>query len=152
MSQSLCQLYVHLVFSTKNRYPFIPMDRVDILHAYLQTVSKNLEAPTLRVGGVADHVHLLARFPRTLTIAKWVEILKSHSSKWIKSEFASPKMSKFSWQSGYGAFSVSPSHVQKVVAYIQHQEAHHKTETFQEEYRRLLKKYEVIYDERYVWD
>ncbi len=152
MSQSLCQLYVHLVFSTKNRYPFIKSRYSESLHAYLQTVSSDLKAPTLRVGGVADHVHILARLPATLNISKWVQSIKANSSRWLKENVSTPGISKFSWQSGYGAFSISPGHVEALIHYIQDQENHHRTETFQEEYRRFLKIYQIPYDERYVWD
>ncbi|MDF3131019.1 IS200/IS605 family transposase [Kiritimatiellaeota bacterium B1221] len=152
MPQSLCQLYVHLVFSTKNRHPFISDQHLEPLHAYLQNLSTQADAPTLQVGSVADHIHLLARFPRTLTIAKWVSVLKSNSSRWMKEKIKNANHPLFSWQAGYGAFSISPTHVDALVHYIQNQKSHHHTESFQDEYRRFLKKYDIPYDERYVWD
>jgi len=103
-----------------------------------------------RVGGTVDHVHLAIRFSRTITIAKLVEELKTSSTKWIKTR--SPKLAGFAWQRGYGAFSVGPADIDALLAYIDTQEEHHRTRTFQEEYRTFLKKYGVEYDELYVWD
>ena len=151
MPQSLAQIYLHVVFSTKNRAPLL-QDRVlrDRTHAYLAGTCRNLHSPSLIVGGVADHVHLLLRFGRELTISSLVRELKRESSKWIKG--LAPDLTAFYWQQGYGAFSVSPSHVAPLKKYIAAQEERHRRETFQDEFRRLLKKYGVEYDERYVWD
>jgi putative transposase len=102
------------------------------------------------VGGVADHAHLAIRLSRTITIAKLVEELKTSSSKWLKTQ--SSGLARFSWQRGYGCFSVGPSDLDSLRAYIDNQEAHHKTRTFQDEYRMFLRKYGVAYDEAYVWD
>jgi putative transposase len=99
---------------------------------------------------VEDHVHILCRLSKSLTIPAFLAELKRESSKWIKVRDAG--QSAFHWQDGYGAFSVSPSHVDVLDEYIQHQEDHHRQESFQDEFRRLLAKYEVEYDERYVWD
>ena len=149
MSQSLAQVYLHLVFSTKNRSPYLSHKPTrESLHAYLATVSETLKSPSIKVGGIEDHVHLLVRFGRTLSIATLIKELKRTSSIWIKREF---NISDFDWQNGYGAFSISPSHVSPLTKYIANQEEHHKKESFQEELRRLLKKYQVSYDERYVW-
>jgi putative transposase len=101
-------------------------------------------------GGVADHVHLLVRLSKNIAIAEFVRELKRESSKWIKRE--APALDKFHWQQGYGAFSISPGHVERLKEYIANQEEHHRTESFQDEFRRLLKKYKIEYDERYVWD
>ncbi|MCC5849146.1 MAG: IS200/IS605 family transposase [Verrucomicrobia bacterium] len=151
MPQSLDCIYLHLVFSTLNREPWFTGVHLSEMHAYLSGVSRELGAPTLRVGGVADHVHLLARFPRTITVAKWVEGLKSNSSKWFKKSSETQDHAGFAWQQGYGVFSVSPSHVDSLVNYIKGQAEHHKKETFQDEYRRLLRKYGMTVDERYMW-
>jgi putative transposase len=151
MAQSLSQIYLHIVFSTKNRVPFL-RDRTlrDRIHAYLAGTCRNLHSPSLVVGGVEDHVHLLLRLAKDLTVSILVRELKRESSKWIKG--LAPDLSTFYWQQGYGAFSISPSHVEPLKKYIAAQEDHHRRETFQDEVRRLLKKYGVEYDERYVWD
>lgn len=149
--QSLAQIYLHLVFSTKNRTPFL-QDRElrDRLHAYLAGTCRGLDSPSVIVGGVEDHVHVLCRFGRSHSIAETVKELKRASSLWVKNE--SPHVWGFHWQDGYGAFSVSPSHVNALRTYIENQEQHHRKESFQDEFRRLLGKYGVEYDERYVWD
>jgi REP element-mobilizing transposase RayT len=151
MSQSLAQIYLHLIFSTKNRAPFLQdqTTRGD-MHAYLAGICRNQGAPALIVGGVADHVHLLCRFSRTLTVAVLLQNLKGDSSHWIKTH--DPSLAMFAWQNGYGTFSVSPGHVEVLRHYIANQEAHHMKESFQDEFRRILCKYGVEYDERYVWD
>jgi len=151
MGQSLSQIYLHVVFSTKHREPFF-MDPAfrGKAHAYLAGTCRNLESPSLIVGGVADHVHILCRFSKNLALAVFVRELKRESSKWVKSEV--PGLSSFYWQQGYGAFSISPSHVNALKQCIANQEEHHRRESFQDEFRRLLKKYGIEYDERYVWD
>ncbi len=151
MPQSLCQIYVHIVFSTKDRKPYLQDSQLrDRMHRYLAGTCRNLECPAIIVGGVADHVHVLCRLAKTLDVAKLIRELKRDASKWIKEQ--SPELASFYWQSGYGAFSISPAHVEIVKAYIAKQEEHHKTVTFQQEFLRLLKKYRVDYDERYLWD
>jgi putative transposase len=105
--------------------------------------------PVLRVGGVADHVHILCRLGRSITVAELIKELKRESSAWVKTKAAS--LSDFYWQNGYGAFSVSPAHVEALREYIANQEAHHHTESFQDEMRRVLTKYGREWDERYVW-
>lgn len=150
MAQSLARVLVHLVFSTKNRVPLLtPEIRIE-LHPYLSVVLNNDGCTSLRVGGVEDHVHLFFALSRTRTISQVVENVKTSSSKWLKTK--GPALSDFHWQSGYGIFSVSQSNADEVVDYILRQEEHHRTMTFQQELRRLLERYEVEYDERYVWD
>ena len=148
MGQSLAQIYLHVVFSTKIRKPYLknPELRAE-LHAYLAGACRNLECPSIQIGGVEDHVHILCQLSKTLSIADLVRELKRESSKWLK-----PKIAEFQWQQGYGAFSVSPSHVDALKTYIQNQDEHHRTETFQDELRRLFRKYGVEFDERYVWE
>jgi REP element-mobilizing transposase RayT len=150
MPQSLAHVLLHVVFSTKDREPFITAPVRAALHAYLAVVARNTGCECHRVGGMSDHVHLALALPRTLTIADLVETLKTSSSKWIKTQ--SPRLISFAWQRGYGAFSVSPVDRDAVCAYIDNQEEHHRTRTFQEEYRTFLEKYGVTFDERYVWD
>ena len=151
MAQSLARLWTHLIFSTKERFPFLsdPSVRAD-MHGYLGTVLRNHDCPTLIVGGTEDHVHALFALSRNYSIANIVKEVKRTSSASIKT--VAQRYSKFRWQAGYGAFSVSQSHVAQVRSYIMRQEQHHKRLTFQDEFRTFLKKYEIEYDERYVWD
>ena len=150
MSQSLVQIYVHLVFSTKSRKPFLRDKELrGRLHAYLVGACKGQDCPSLQVGGVEDHVHLLVRLGKTIDVATLIRELKKESSKWIKVEL---DVRDFQWQSGYGAFSISPSHVDAVIEYIRNQEEHHRKESFQDEFRRLCRKYNLEIDEQYVWD
>jgi len=148
--QSLASVVVHLVFSTKDRFACLGPSIRPKLHAYLATVARNAKCDCLRVGGVTDHVHLCVLLARTMTISGLVEELKTASSKWLKAQ--SPELGNFAWQRGYGAFSVGPSDAQALIAYIDAQEEHHRTKTFQEEYRDFLSRYGVAFDERYVWD
>ena len=150
MPQSLSRVLIHLVFSTKNRAPLIDSKIQSELHAYLVGILEGVECPSLQVGGVKDHVHLFFGQSRTRSISEVVETLKTSSSKWIKSKGMGFK--DFHWQSGYGAFSISQSDVEAVIAYIQNQEKHHQKMSFQEEYRKMLERYQVPFDERYVWD
>lgn len=150
MPQSLSFLLVHVVFSTKNRARVLVPSVRPALHAYLATVARNVECECYRVGGVEDHVHLAIRLARTVTAAQLVEELKTSSSKWLKTQ--SPDLADFSWQRGYGAFSVGPSDLDALRRYIDNQEEHHRTRTFQDEYRAFLRKYGIEFDERYVWD
>jgi REP element-mobilizing transposase RayT len=150
MPQSLSSLLTHVVFSTKNREPSLIGNAGSEIHPYLTGVLNNIGCPSLQVGGVADHVHLFFRLGRTKAMAEVVETVKTSSSKWIKTKGA--ESANFHWQSGYGAFSVSQSDAESVIVYIQNQETHHRKITFQEEYRRFLDRYQVPYDERYVWD
>jgi len=150
MPQSLSYLLIHIVFSTKDRVPLLDSSVRPGLHAYLATVARNIDCECFRVGGVEDHVHLAVRLSRTLTVAKLIEELKTSSSIWLKTQ--SPALAHFAWQRGYGAFSVGPSDLEALRQYINTQEEHHRKVTFQEEYRALLTKYGVAYDERYMWD
>ena len=151
MAQSLSKMWTHLIFSTKDRYPFLPgKDVREQLQAYMASILRNHGCPTLLVGGTADHVHSLFALSKNHSIARIVYEVKRSSSKWIKTQ--GPEYKKFHWQSGYGAFSVSQSHVEQVRRYILGQERHHRKVTFQDEYREFLNRYEVEYDERYLWE
>lgn len=150
MSQSLSLVIVHLIFSTEDRRPFLSTGVKDSALAYLATVARNTGCECYRVGGVADHVHLAIRLSRTMTIAKLVEELKTSSSKWSKSYSA--ELGDFAWQRGYACFSVGPKDVSALLEYIDNQEGHHETRSFQDELRMFLKQYGVSYDEAYVWD
>jgi REP element-mobilizing transposase RayT len=124
MAQSLSQLYTHVVFSTKERFGFLRNRELrERMHAYLVGTCTNLESPSLIVGGAEDHVHLLVRLSKNIAVAEFVRELKRESSKWIKSQ--RDDLDKFHWQQGYGAFSISPGHVEKLIAYIRGQEEHH---------------------------
>jgi putative transposase len=149
MSQSLSCVLIYLVFSTKDRAPILDTSVRPELNAYLATVARNSGCECFRAGGVADHVHLAVRISRTLTSANLVVTLKTSSSKWLKTQ--STALKDFAWQGGYGASSIGPSTLEALTRYIDTQEEHHQKSTFQEEYRKLLKKYGVEYDERYVW-
>jgi putative transposase len=150
MGQSLVKNYIHIVFSTKYRAPIIHPPYELELHAYLGGICNNLECHTLKVGGYTDHVHILCMLSKKIALMKLLEEVKSHSSKWMKTKDNS--LNNFYWQDGYGAFSVNPSQVDRVVVYIGNQHEHHARKDFQNEYRSYLKKYNVEYDERYVWD
>lgn len=120
------------------------------LHAYLATVARNAGCECYRVGGVADHVHLAIRLSRHSDVATLVRDLKVSSSKWLKSR--SPSLGTFAWQRGYGAFSVGPTELNTLLAYIDAQELHHAKHSFQDEFRSFLRKYGVEFDEQYLWD
>ena len=150
MPQSLAYLQIHLVFSTKNREPFITDKIRDELHAYMASLLSDRSCHPVFINSVRDHAHILFNLPRTTAVCDIVEDVKKHSSRWIKTkggEFAS-----FAWQSGYGVFSVSLSKVDETRKYIAGQAEHHRVKTFQEEYRMFLEKHGISYDERYVWD
>ena len=149
MSQSLSCVLIHIVFSTKDRAPLLDSSVRPSLNGYLATVTRNSGCECFRVGGVADHVHLAVRIARTITTAQLVEELKTSSSKWLKTQ--SPALTGFAWQGGYGAFSIGPASLEALKRYIDTQEEHHRTCTFQQEYRKFLQRYGVNYDERYVW-
>ena len=150
MPQSLARLHIHLVFSTKNRERIITDAVRSPLHAYMATVLQNLGCAPVLINSVEDHAHLLFDLARTISISQAVEDVKKSSSKWIKTQ--GPEFAGFAWQAGYGAFAVSESNVETVHAYIANQREHHRTKTFQEEYRAFLERHNVAFDERYVWD
>ncbi|OQB43635.1 MAG: Transposase IS200 like protein [Candidatus Hydrogenedentes bacterium ADurb.Bin179] len=151
MPQSFSAVFIHLVFSTKNRVPYLrDKSLCEEMHAYLGGVSKTLDAQPLIVGGTEDHIHTLCRLGREVSIAGWVKELKRVSSLWIKDR--EPALRDFSWQAGYGAFSVSASNMDAVRAYIAGQAEHHQKQSFQDEYRLLLRKHGIERDEHYVWE
>jgi putative transposase len=148
MPQSLAKIYVHLAFSTLHREPWLNDPIRPALFAYLAGVLPNHDCPVVKVGGVADHVHLLFVLARTLPLSKAVEEVKKGSSKWLKTQ----GIPEFAWQAGYGAFSVSSSQVEVVSDYIQNQARHHRRTTFQDEFRRFCRRYGVELDKKYAWD
>lgn len=148
MPQSLSQVYVHYVFSTKHRLPLITPKIQGELHKYIIGTTSNLGSFVIAIYANPDHVHLLCSLPRTISIAELISKIKSSSSKFLKTK----GVASFAWQGGYGAFSVSASKLESVKDYILNQEMHHQKKTFQEEYRTFLEEYNVEYDEKYVWD
>ncbi len=150
MGQSLVKNYIHIVFSTKYRQPLIFPPYEQELHSYLGGICKNLECYPIKIGGYTDHIHILCVLSKKIALMKLLEEVKSHSSKWMKTKDIS--LENFYWQDGYGAFSVNPHEVNRVIRYIVNQHEHHNKKTFQEEYRSFLKKFNIEYNEQYVWD
>jgi putative transposase len=148
MPQSLSRVLVHLVFSTKNREPFITAEYRDRVFEYLGGTLNAIKCPVVIVGGMPDHVHLLFVQARTLSLSDVIEEVKKESSKWAK-EVVRPD---FYWQNGYGAFSVSPSNIEAVTRYIANQEKNHRRRDFKDELRELLRANGMEWDERYLWD
>lgn len=150
MSQSLVKNLVHLVYSTKNRNPWIPADVRKDLYAYQAGTFSAWESPAIVIGGVDDHVHALFSLSKNYALKKVVEEVKKASSKWMKTERTLNE--EFYWQGGYAGFSVSPSKVDEMRQYLENQEEHHRKMTFQEELRLFFKRHGIEFDERYVWD
>ncbi|HEY3376090.1 MAG TPA: IS200/IS605 family transposase [Armatimonadota bacterium] len=149
MSGSFAALYYHLVFSTKDRLPFLAPDIAPRVHEYLGGMLRELGGVSLVVGGAPDHVHLLASIDKTIAVADALRAIKAGSSKWIHHTF--PTLDHFAWQEGYGAFSVSVTGVDRVKAYIAGQPEHHRAVTFQEEFLEFLHRHHIAYDVRYIW-
>ena len=150
MPQSLANMLVHLVFSTKARAPLLDDAWRDDLHGYIGGVIRRCNSDLLAANSVADHIHLCFALPRTITVAELVREIKTGSSEWIQDQ--DDRLKGFHWQAGYGIFSVSHSQKVAVIQYIAVQQKHHRQVSFQDEYRRLLEKHAIEYDERYVWD
>jgi putative transposase len=148
MPQSLANVLVQIVYSTKDRTPNLSPETRAALYPYTGGVLRNMETQLLQIGGVEDHVHLLVRLPRTLTLVQVVEKTKTSTSKWLKTR----GLPEFAWQAGYGAFSIGASDAERTINYIQTQEQHHRTVSFQEELRTLMREAGIEVDERYVWD
>ena len=148
MSQSLCKIYLHIIFHLKTDSPTIKAEHLEPLHSYIGKLVNTPGCQVLRVGGTENHVHALVMFSKTETVAHVVEELKRNSSRWMKT--LSPTYQHFAWQGGYAAFSVSQSQADTVIAYIENQAEHHRKQSFQEEYISFLRLYKVEYDERYV--
>jgi REP element-mobilizing transposase RayT len=148
--QSLVKNYLHITFSTKHRQQLIFPPYENELHRYLCAICKDLECSPIQIGGYTDHVHVFCLLSKKIALMKLIEKLKTGTSKWMKTKDAS--LENFYWQDGYGAFSVNPKGVDRVIGYIKNQHTHHQQVSFQDEFRSLLKKYNVDYDERYVWD
>ncbi len=150
MPQSLVRILIHVVFSTKNRVDLITLDIENDLYGYIYGIVENNKSKLIASGGTANHIHLLISLGKTVDISQLVGDIKRDSSKWIKTKDA--RFSQFYWQEGYGAFSVGQTEDEAVIKYIQNQKEHHKKKDYKTEFRGLLKKYNVEYDEKYVWD
>ena len=150
MAQSLSNILLHLVFSTKNREPFIDESIERDLFKYVATVSRTLHCPMHGIGAVDDHIHIACSLARTVAVSQLVQEIKQDSSQWMKRQ--GPSYVDFAWQNGYGAFSIGQSQLGDLQRYIANQRAHHHRESFQDEFRRLLDRYGIAYDERYLWD
>ena len=150
MPQSRSLVLLHVIFSTRDRAPFLQPTLRPQLHADLATIARNLDCDCFLVGGVADHVHLAIGLSRTITIAKLVEQLKTSSSMWLKTQ--SPELANLAWQRGYGVFSVGPSGPPALTQYISSQDQHHQKHSLEDELRTFLLKYGISFDERYLWD
>ncbi|MDP1727273.1 MAG: IS200/IS605 family transposase [Bacteroidota bacterium] len=149
MGQSLSQMYIHLVFGTKGRQPRITLAVEERLHAYMAGILKSMECPALKINSVPDHIHLLFKLSKNEALAKVVEQVKKQSSKWMKEN----GVEGFTWQIGYGAFSVSRYNVEMVTNYIIRQKEHHKVHTFQDEIEQYVKEFVFTdYDARFFWD
>ncbi len=149
MPHSYISFHVHYVFSTKDRRRIISPEIRERLWAYMGGIARENKVKALAVGGTSDHVHILLALPSTISVAKAIQLIKGGSSKWVSEMF--PEIHQFAWQEGYGAFSIGVSGIDDTIAYIQTQDEHHRTRTFQEEFLAFLKKHEVEYDERYIW-
>jgi len=150
MAQSLSKLFVHLIFHIKNNSCLIrKQDKLE-LYAYMGGIIKDNESSPIIINGTKDHVHILCLMSKNIALAKLIEEIKRHSSRWIKTKDV--YYSKFAWQGGYGGFSVSPSLLKKTKHYIETQETHHKKMTFKEEYLFFLKEYGMEYNEKYIWN
>ena len=150
MPQSLHAKYSHLVFSTKNREALITGDLESRLFEYMGGIVRDMGAACVEINGMPDHIHLIIRDSKAVDDIKFIKELKGSSSRWVNESLDLP--GRFSWQAGYGWFSVGPADVEQACAYVRRQKEHHAKVTFQDEFRRFLKQYEVEYDEQYVWD
>ena len=149
MANTYTSLHYHLIFSTKNREPWIRQDIEQRIWEYMGGIARQNGMKALQVGGADDHVHLVVGIPATLAVSKALQLIKGGSCQWIHDTF--PDLALFAWQDGYGAFTVSKSQLPDVIHYVAHQREHHRIRTFQEEYKTFLEKHGIEYDERYVW-
>ncbi|MBD3298572.1 MAG: IS200/IS605 family transposase [candidate division Zixibacteria bacterium] len=150
MGQTLTSLNYHLIFATKNREPLLHHDIRPRLHEYMGGIIRQLNGVSRCVGGTADHLHIACSLPPSQSVSDALRTIKANSSRWIRS--LSPKFSKFAWQSGYSAFTVSQSQLEVVIRYICDQEEHHRKMTFREELLGFYRKHGIEFDERYLWE
>lgn len=150
MPQSLVKNLVHLVYSVRHRARVLDEEFRPRLWAYKAGILREWESPAVVIGGVEDHVHILMMLSKNHALKRVVEEVKKGSSIWIKQQL--PHLPEFHWQTGYGAFSVSESNLSAVKAYIDRQAEHHRTLSFQDELREILRRHGIEFDERYLWD
>ena len=150
MSQSLADIILHLVFSTKGRQPWIKPDIEEELFKYICGICQNLDCPVIKINGVEDHIHILFQLGKTIPISKLISEVKSNSSRWIKTK--GDHYYDFNWQRGYGSFSLSRANLEGAKKYLSSQKEHHKTVTFKEELLAMLQRAQISYDEKYLWD
>jgi REP element-mobilizing transposase RayT len=150
MANTFTSLHYHVIFSTKNREPWIRPEIETRVWSYLGGIARENDLKAILIGGIENHVHLLLGIPPTVAVSKAVQLIKGGSSAWLKD--ALPGARGFGWQDGYGAFTVSKSLVPEVENYIRHQREHHRVKTFEEEYRAVLEKHEIRFEERYLFD
>ncbi len=150
MAQTLVKLYIHIVFSTKNRANLILSEIEEELFAYIGGIANNNNSKLIAANGTENHIHLLISMSKIIELSELVGDIKRSSSKWIKTKGIS--FHSFQWQDGYGAFSVGYTQIEDVKKYIANQKIHHEKNTFEDEFRYFLRKYDMDYDERYVWD
>ena len=149
MGSSLVKIDVHLIFHIKTNSSRLEQDDFERIWLYIGGIIRNIGGVVIQIGGISDHIHILSSLPKNMSIADFVRTIKIESTKWIKT--IDGKYQSFAWQNGYGAFSVSPSIIPKVMEYIKNQPEHHRFKTFEEEYRAFLDAYGIAYDERYVF-
>ena len=150
MANTFTSLHYHLIFSTKNREPWITHDIEGRVWSFLAGIAQQNDIKPIQIGGMPDHVHLVLGIPARFAVSEAAQLIKGGSSKWMKSAF--PGMRGFGWQDGYGAFTVSKSALSDVVCYVQQQREHHRQKTFKEEFVAFLVRHEVDYNEKYLWD
>ena len=150
MANTYTALHYHFIFSTKHRKPWITSDIEERIWKYLGGIARTNSMNPLRTGGLEDHIHILLGAPPTIAPSKIAQLIKGGSSAWIHDTF--PHLREFGWQDGYGAFTVSKSAIPDVTEYITNQREHHRVRTYQDEYRALLERHGIEYDERYLWD
>ena len=150
MPHTYTHLLIHIVFATKGRERIISADMRPLLYSYIGGIIRELKGALIAINGMEDHIHLLISMHPTLSISELVRVVKANSSKWTKEKW--PQQAQFAWQEGYGAFSVSESAAKDVALYIANQEEHHRRRSFQDEFIALLRKHNITYDERYIWD
>ncbi|MFH1259245.1 MAG: IS200/IS605 family transposase [Elusimicrobiota bacterium] len=149
MSGSFLYIGIHFIFSTKNRVNIITSEIKDRLYSYIGGIIKSIKGIPIAINGMPDHIHVFCIVSREMTIADFMRIVKSNSSKWLNETF--PVKPKFQWQDGYGSFSVTKSSENKIIEYVKNQEEHHKQKSFQDEFIEYLRLMKIDYDERYIW-
>jgi putative transposase len=150
MPQSFAQIFIHIVFSTKKRARLLDDKIINDIYPYINKILQNHNCRTAQIGGTEDHIHILCELAKNLSVSKIIEEIKTSSSKLVKTK--SPMYKDFYWQHGYGAFSISPGHKEIVCNYIANQKQHHKTISYEDEFRTLLKKYNINFEEKYLLD